>query len=98
MDDAASLAAIFVTATGCCDVIQPEHFLAMRDNAICCNIGHFDCEMDVAWLEKNGIKTNIKQLVCVGMCVCVCACVCMHACMCAFICACMHACTDVTTG
>ncbi len=63
MDDAASQAAIFVTATGCCEILQPKHFLAMRDNAICCNIGHFDCEVDVAWLEKNGVRTNIKPQV-----------------------------------
>lgn len=63
MDDAASRAAIFVTATGCCEILRPDHFLAMRDNAICCNIGHFDCEVDVAWLEKNGVRTNIKPQV-----------------------------------
>ena len=63
MEDAASRASIFVTATGCCDILRPEHFLAMRDNAICCNIGHFDCEVDVSWLETNGVKTNIKPQV-----------------------------------
>lgn len=64
MEDAVSRAAIFVTATGCCDILLPEHFLQMRENAICCNIGHFDCEVDVSWLEKNGVKTNIKPQVC----------------------------------
>ena len=65
MEDAAARAAIFVTATGCCDILRPEHFLAMRDNAICCNIGHFDCEVDVSWLETTGERTNIKPQVCV---------------------------------
>ena len=63
MEDAVSRASIFVTATGCSGILQPEHFLAMKDNAICCNIGHFDCEVDVSWLEKNGVKTNIKPQV-----------------------------------
>ena len=72
MEDAVSRAAIFVTATGCCDILRPEHFLAMKDNAICCNIGHFDCEVDVSWLEKNGVKTNIKPQV--HACVCTCMC------------------------
>ena len=64
MDEAASQASIFVTATGCCEILRPDHFLMMRDNSICCNIGHFDCEVDVSWLEKNGTKTNIKPQVC----------------------------------
>ena len=63
MDEAAKKASIFVTATGCCDILKPEHFLEMRDDSICCNIGHFDCEVDVAWLEKNGKKTEIKPQV-----------------------------------
>ena len=63
IDEAAKKASIFVTATGCCDILRPEHFLEMRDDSICCNIGHFDCEVDVAWLEKNGKKTEIKPQV-----------------------------------
>ena len=35
------------------NVIRAEHMRAMKDQAILCNIGHFDCEIDVAWLEKN---------------------------------------------
>ena len=89
MDDAASRAAIFVTATGCCEILKPEHFLAMRDKAICCNIGHFDCEVDVAWLEKNGERTNIKPqvLYClVECCVCVCVRRYVYAQVCVFAC------------
>ncbi|MEB3329103.1 MAG: adenosylhomocysteinase, partial [Candidatus Sericytochromatia bacterium] len=60
MEDAAPLADIFVTATGCQGIIRPEHLLAMKDNAIICNIGHFDCEIDVAWLDANAKKDTIK--------------------------------------
>jgi adenosylhomocysteinase len=63
MEEAASQADIVVTATGCLDVVRSEHLLAMKDNAIVCNIGHFDCEIDVAWLEKNAKETVIKPQV-----------------------------------
>jgi adenosylhomocysteinase len=69
MEEMAPLADIFVTATGCLDVIRSEHMRAMKDQAILCNIGHFDCEIDVAWLEKNpeikevNIKPQVDQFV-----------------------------------
>jgi len=44
---------IIITATGNKDVVRKEHFLAMKNNAIVCNIGHFDNEIDMTWLEKN---------------------------------------------
>ena len=53
MKDAIPMSDIVVTATGSFNVITGEHFLAMRDKAIVCNIGHFDNEIDVAWLEEN---------------------------------------------
>jgi len=53
MEDAAPRGDIFVTATGCNHVVSGEHMLAMKDNAILCNIGHFDHEIDVAWLERS---------------------------------------------
>jgi adenosylhomocysteinase len=53
MDEVADKGDIFVTATGCCDVIVDRHFKAMKDQAIVCNIGHFDAEIDIDWLEKN---------------------------------------------
>jgi adenosylhomocysteinase len=53
MEEAAPIGDIFVTATGCKDVIRAEHFKAMKDEAILCNIGHFDSEIQVAWLEQN---------------------------------------------
>lgn len=68
MEEAASQGNIFVTTTGCCDIIRGEHFAAMKNDAIVCNIGHFDIEIDVAWLEaqaKSGKaeKVEIKPLV-----------------------------------
>jgi adenosylhomocysteinase len=57
MDDAASRGQIFVTATGCRDVILGKHMEQMPNDAIICNIGHFDLEIDVAWLnDHKGIK------------------------------------------
>jgi adenosylhomocysteinase len=65
MEDAASRGNIFVTATGCCDIIMGRHMEKMPNDAIVCNIGHFDLEIEVAWLEGNkGVtKVNIKPLV-----------------------------------
>jgi len=63
MDEASKEGNIFVTTTGCCNIILPRHFENMRDHAICCNIGHFDVELDVAWLNKNAEKQNIKPQV-----------------------------------
>ena len=63
MDDAASEADIFVTATGCCDILTEKHFTKMKDGAIVCNIGHFDIEIDMAWLNANSKKDNVKPQV-----------------------------------
>ena len=63
MDQAASEADIFVTATGCCDIITEKHFKAMKDKAIVCNIGHFDIEIDMAWLNKNSKIREVKPQV-----------------------------------
>ncbi|MDP1815009.1 MAG: adenosylhomocysteinase [Leadbetterella sp.] len=60
MDEACSRAQIFVTATGNYKIIRSEHFLKMRDKAIVCNIGHFDNEIDMAWLNQNyGSTKNV---------------------------------------
>jgi adenosylhomocysteinase len=57
MEEAAPRGQIFITATGCRDVIRGEHLAVMPNDAIVCNIGHFDLEIDVAWLENTkGIK------------------------------------------
>jgi adenosylhomocysteinase len=63
MEDAAPRADIFVTATGCCDIITEKHFAKMKDNAIVCNIGHFDIEIDMAWLNKNSKVREVKPQV-----------------------------------
>jgi adenosylhomocysteinase len=65
MDDAASRANIFVTATGNRDIITGKHMQAMPNDAIVCNIGHFDLEIDMAWLngQKNVKKVEIKPQV-----------------------------------
>ncbi len=58
MEEAAPLGNIFITATGCRDVIRAEHFKVMKDDAIVCNIGHFDAEIDINWLES---QPDIKE-------------------------------------
>ncbi len=65
LDDVAATADIFVTTTGCCDIIRPEHLDAMKNEVIVCNIGHFDIEIDMAYLKsrKDVTKVNIKPQV-----------------------------------
>ncbi len=54
---------IVVTATGNVNIVNEKHFSAMKDKTIVCNIGHFDNEIDVAWLNKNAKKDTIKPQV-----------------------------------
>jgi len=63
MDDAVKEADIVVTATGNKDIITDRHFKAMKDKTIVGNIGHFDNEIDVAWLKENTERDNIKPQV-----------------------------------
>ncbi len=63
MDDAAKLGDIFVTTTGCFDVINGKHLDLMRDGAIVCNIGHFDSEIQIKHLHDNYTELNIKPQV-----------------------------------
>ncbi len=65
MNDAIKEADIVVTTTGCRDIINGEHFKLMKDKAIVCNIGHFDIEIDMEWLNKNygHTKDTIKPQV-----------------------------------
>ena len=65
LEDALPIADIYVTATGNYNVITGAHMLKMKDEAIVCNIGHFDNEIDMHWLEttKGCVKTNIKSQV-----------------------------------
>ncbi|MDH3324348.1 MAG: adenosylhomocysteinase [Candidatus Peregrinibacteria bacterium] len=65
MEDAAARGDIFVTATGCCDVINRSHMDKMKNNAIVCNIGHFDSEIDIASirsLEWDEIKPQVHHV------------------------------------
>ena len=64
MEDAAPEAQIFVTTTGCRDILTGKHFSVMKEDAVVCNIGHFDIEIDVAWLNKNAKSVqNVKPQV-----------------------------------
>lgn len=61
MSEAAKVGDIFVTVTGCKDVITPEHFAVMKNNVFLTNAGHFDCEVDVASLAKMAVKKEIRR-------------------------------------
>ena len=63
MDEAAKRAGIVVTATGNKDIVKGRHFESMKDKVIVGNIGHFDNEIDVAWLKANSEEENIKPQV-----------------------------------
>lgn len=58
MDEAAPLGDCFVTVTGCKDVITEKHFLNMKDGAICCNAGHFDCEVSIKDLKRIAVSDS----------------------------------------
>mgnify|MGYP001333540586 CR=1 FL=1 len=60
MENAIPQANIIVTATGNCDIVTGEHFKMMKDKTIVCNIGHFDNEIDVAWLKRNYGHTHVN--------------------------------------
>ena len=61
MDEAAKYGDIFVTVTGCKDVIVERHFNVMKDNAVLCNAGHFDCEVDIACLRKISVDSYERR-------------------------------------
>merc|ERR1712025_530372 len=60
IDDAVGRANIFVTTTGCKDIITGKHFMAMKNDAIVCNIGHFDCEIDVKLIDLHSRMERIS--------------------------------------
>ena len=66
MDEAAKYGDIFVTATGCKDVIVKRHFDVMKDNVILCNSGHFDCEVDVAALREMAVESAERRANIIG--------------------------------
>jgi len=61
VESALTEARIYVTTTGCKGILRPEHFEQMLEDTIVCNIGHFDCEIDVAWLNANCAKKEEVQ-------------------------------------
>jgi len=61
MAEAAKLGDFFITVTGCKDVITPEHFAVMKPNALLSNAGHFDCEVDVKWLNENAVNKWVQR-------------------------------------
>jgi len=61
MTKAAAIGDVFITVTGNRDVLRDEHFKQMKDGAILANSGHFDIEIDVAWLEKNSKVKNSRM-------------------------------------
>jgi adenosylhomocysteinase len=65
MEEAAAMGDIFITATGCCDVIRGGHMEMMKNEAIICNIGHFDSEIEMRYLETSDAceRENIKPQV-----------------------------------
>ncbi|XP_053569749.1 adenosylhomocysteinase B-like [Bombina bombina] len=63
MDEASKEGNIFVTTTGCMDIVEGRHFEQMKDDKIVCNIGHFDVELDVKWSNENAVKKIIKPQV-----------------------------------
>ncbi|MCZ0933232.1 MAG: adenosylhomocysteinase [Oligoflexia bacterium] len=63
LEDIVDKVDIFVTATGCKDIVTQRHFEKMKQGAIICNIGHFDVEVDMKWLNKNTDKRLIKDQV-----------------------------------
>ena len=58
MAQAAKCGDFFVTVTGCEKVVSEEAFRNMKDGAVCCNAGHFDCEVDIAWLREHAVQTE----------------------------------------
>ncbi len=61
MDEAARIGDVFVTVTGCKDVITPAHFAVMKNNALLTNAGHFDCEVDVAGLARMAVERELRR-------------------------------------
>ena len=63
MEQAVEEADIYITATGCCDILTESHFQKMKSGAIICNIGHFDIEIDMLWLNAHTQMREIKPQV-----------------------------------
>lgn len=61
MKEAAKVGDFFITVTGCDGVIDKEDFAVMKEGAILCNAGHFDCEIDMAWLKANAVECREQR-------------------------------------
>lgn len=61
MEQAAPLGDVFITVTGCRDVITPAHYAVMKHNALLCNAGHFDCEVDVKGLAQMAVREELRR-------------------------------------
>ena len=61
MDEAAKVGDLFITTTGCKDIITPRHFAVMKDQVLLTNAGHFDCEVDVASLRKLAVQETVRR-------------------------------------
>ncbi|MCI9255166.1 MAG: adenosylhomocysteinase [Lachnospiraceae bacterium] len=61
MKEAAKVGDFFITVTGCDGVIDQEDFAVMKEGAILCNAGHFDCEIDMAWLKANAVEKKEQR-------------------------------------
>lgn len=61
MKEAAKVGDFFITVTGCDGVIDKEDFAEMKEGAILCNAGHFDCEIDMAWLKANAVESREQR-------------------------------------
>ena len=61
MKEAAKVGDFFITVTGCDGVIDKEDFAEMKEGAILCNAGHFDCEIDMAWLKANAVEKKEQR-------------------------------------
>jgi len=61
MNEAAKIGDLFITVTGCDKVIDEEDFEVMKEGAILCNAGHFDTEVDMAWLKANAVETREQR-------------------------------------
>lgn len=61
MKEAAKVGDFFITVTGCDGVVDKEDFAEMKEGAILCNAGHFDCEIDMAWLKANAVEKKEQR-------------------------------------
>ena len=74
MADAAAVGDLFITSTGCRDIITEKHFSSMKDGAVLCNAGHFNVEVDVAWLDAHACERFEQRQNIIGYTESICSC------------------------